>query len=45
MAVAQSAVDCDTKFSVKDEVAVLIDGQWCGAIITKILENNKIQVI
>ena len=31
-------------FSVGDEVAVLIDDKWCGAIVTSVLKNESYKV-
>jgi hypothetical protein len=36
--------DDDTTFQIKDEIAVKLEGEWCGAIISGILGDNKIQV-
>jgi hypothetical protein len=37
--------DDDQKFFVENEVVVTKDGQCFGGIVTKILDNNKLEVI
>jgi hypothetical protein len=37
--------DDDTTFQIKDEIAIKLEGEWCGAIISGILGDNKIQVL